>query len=72
MLRTGTGNTAGKDLRILGNELSETSGVLVIDLSHLLGAEHADLFLSAVRTEGRMLIVVSVHSENNLSNLQIS
>ena len=71
VLCASAGYTTRKDLCALGNELSETSGVLVIDLSHLLGAEHTDFFLSAVRTEGRMLIFVSVHSENNLSGLQI-
>ena len=63
MLRASAGDAAGKDLRALGDILPKTSGVLVVDILRLLHAEHADLFLSAVRAERSALRIVSVHLE---------
>ena len=63
MLRASAGDAAGKDLRTLGDILPETGGVLVVDILRLLHAEHADLFLSAVRAERSALRIVSVHLE---------
>jgi len=48
MLCTGAGDAAGKDLCALGSKLTETSGILVIDVLYLVLAELADLLLSAV------------------------
>jgi len=43
MHSAGTGNTSGKDLSSLGNELTELACILVIDCGYLVGAELANL-----------------------------
>ena len=48
MLCTSAGDAAGKDLSALSSKLTETSGILVIDVLYLVLAELADLLLSAV------------------------
>ena len=58
------GNTSGEDLCSLGNELSELSDILVIDLGNLILAEDANLLSSVVLTEGGTLSIVSFHCEN--------
>ncbi len=64
MKSAGTANAAGKDLCSLGNELSELSNVLVIDLGHLVLAEDANLLSSVHGTEGSARSVVSFHDNN--------
>ena len=51
------GYTSGEDLSSLGNELSELSNVLVIDLGYLVLAEDANLLSSVTLTECRTIIV---------------
>lgn len=53
----GAGNTSGKDLSSLGNELSELSYVLVINSVNLILTEDANLLSSVVRTEGTRRII---------------
>ena len=48
MLSAGAGNSSGKDLSSLADELSEFVAVLVINEIHLVRTENADLFSSAV------------------------
>ena len=55
------GNTSGEDLRSLGNELSELSGILVVDIVHFILAEDANLLSSVCGVERRTLIIVSFH-----------
>ena len=55
------GNTSGEDLRSLGNELSELSSILVINVCNLVLAEDANLLSSVHRTEGGTLSIVSIH-----------
>ena len=62
--RASTANAAGKDLSSLGNELSELSNVLVIDLGYLVLAEDANLLLSVHRTEGSARSVISLHDKS--------
>ena len=54
-------NTSGENLSSLGNELSELSYVLVIDLRNLVLAEDANLLSSVVGTECGTLCIVSFH-----------
>ncbi len=63
MLCAGAGYTAGKDLSTLGNELSETRSILVIDNSCLLGAENTD-FLSSVSCVEGALRLISFHGDS--------
>ena len=64
------GYTSGEDLSSLGNELSELSYVLVIDVRNLILAEDANLLSSVVRTECGTLSIVSIHCRiiRNLSD----
>ena len=57
------GNTSGEDLSALGDELSELSNILVIDLVYLILAEDANLLSSVHRTERGTLSIVSFHFE---------
>ena len=57
---TCAGNTSGKDLCSLGNELSELCNILVIDCLNLVLAEDANLLSSVNRAEGA-LSIVSIH-----------
>ena len=59
-----TGNSSGENLRSLGNELSELSYVLVIDLAYLVLAEDANLLSSVHRTEGGTRRIVSFHLDS--------
>ena len=61
MKSAGAGNTSGEDLCSLGNELSELSNILVIDLVYLILAEDANLLSSVVLTECGTLSIVSIH-----------
>ena len=61
MKSASTGYTSGEDLSSLGNELSELSYVLIIDIVNLVLAEDANLLSSVHRTEGGTLIIVSFH-----------
>ena len=54
------GNTSGEDLSSLGNELSELSNILVINLGYLVLTEDANLLSSVHRAEGT-LCIVSIH-----------
>lgn len=47
MLCAGAGNSSRKDLRALGDVLSQACYILVIDLVDVIGAELADLLTSA-------------------------
>ena len=49
MLCAGAGDSSGEDLRTLGDILSQTGYVLVIDLVDVICAELADFLLSAYR-----------------------
>ena len=49
---TGAGYTSRKDLRALGDELSELRNILVIDALNLVLAEDANLLSLVHRTEG--------------------
>ena len=63
------GYTSGKDLRALGGELSELSGILVVDIVHFILAEDANLLSSVHRTERGTLTFVSFHfNGHNLSD----
>ena len=57
----GAGNTSGEDLSSLGNEFSELSYVLVIDIGCLVLTENANLLSSVHRTEGGTLCIVLFH-----------
>jgi len=46
MQSAGTGDSSGKNLGTLGNELAELCSVLVVDLSYFFSAECANFFLS--------------------------
>ena len=61
MKSTCAGNTSGKDLRSLGNELSKLSGILVINVCNLVLTEDANLLSSVHRTEGGTLCIVLFH-----------
>ena len=61
---TVAGNTSGEDLCSLGNELSELSNILVIDLVYLILAEDANLLSSVVLAECGTLSIVSIHFDN--------
>ena len=67
-----TGNSSGEDLRSLGNELSELSYVLVIDLAYLVLAEDANLLSSVHLTESGTLSIVSIHFGKSPFRLTIS
>ena len=60
---TSAGNTSGKNLSSLGNELSELSYILVIDAVNLILTEDANLLSSVYRTESGTLCIVSIHLE---------
>jgi len=62
MLCTCTGDTAGQDLRSLGNELLQTNGILVIDFIDLICTESADFLSSAVERTGGTLCDVGSRS----------
>jgi hypothetical protein len=47
MLCAGTADSSGKDLAALADELAELSGILVVDICNLIGAENANLLSSA-------------------------
>lgn len=51
MLCTSSGNSSGKDLSTLGNELSELCGILIVNVSYLVGTEYANLFSFAVDSD---------------------
>ena len=55
------GNTSGEDLCSLGNELSELSDILVINVSNFVLAEDANFLSSVNRTESGTLSIVSIH-----------
>ena len=55
------GNTSGEDLCSLRDELSELSGILVVDIVHFILAEDANLLSSVLGVERRTLIIVSFH-----------
>ena len=59
-----TGNTSGEDLCSLGDELSELSYVLVINVGYLVLAEDANLLSLVHRTEGSARSIVSFHFGN--------
>ena len=56
-----SGYTSGEDLSSLGNELSELSYVLVINIVNLVLAEDTYFLSSMSRTEGRTRGIVSLH-----------
>ena len=55
------GNTSREDLCSLRDELSELSGILVVDIVHFILAEDANLLSSVLGVERRTLIIVSFH-----------
>lgn len=73
VLCTSAGNTTGKDLCTLGNELSQLCNILVINGVDLVYAENANLLFSVHRTEGTRILVVSFHlkKSQNLSDPKI-
>ena len=61
VLSAGAGNTAGKDLSALADELSQLAGFLIIDVIDLVCAEYANLFslaesVSALSARGFLFI----------------
>jgi hypothetical protein len=52
MLSAGAGNTAGKDLAALADELAKARCILVIDVADVLLAEDANLSAAAVSVCG--------------------
>ena len=69
MLCTSAGNSSGKNLRALADELAKSRNVLVIDLIDAICAELADLLLSAhtgtVRLGSVSFGSLSIHFENS-------
>ena len=57
----GAGNTSGEDLCSLGNELSELSDILVINVGNFVLAEDANFLSSVYGTESGTLSIVSIH-----------
>jgi hypothetical protein len=55
MLSTCSGDSSGKNLAALGNELSELCGILIVDISNLVLTEYANLFSLAVILVSRAL-----------------
>jgi hypothetical protein len=53
MLGAGSGNSSGKDLSALTDELSELCGILVVNEVYLVSTENANLFSSAHHGTGR-------------------
>ncbi len=69
VLCASSGNTAGKNLSALGDELLKSRNVLVIDNFYFIGTESANLLFSAnIRTEGTLCIVSIHYSILNLSD----
>ena len=64
MKSASTGYTSGEDLSSLGNELSEFSGILVIDVRYLILTEDTNLLSSVHRTEGGTRRIVSFHLDS--------
>jgi hypothetical protein len=66
MLCAGAGDTAGKDLAALGDELAKASRILVINVVYLFLTENANLFSSAVSVCGtcgaRCALRLSIHN----------
>ena len=60
MKSASTGNTSGKNLSSLGNELSELSHILVINSVYLILTEDANLLSSVYRTESGTLCIISI------------
>jgi hypothetical protein len=69
MLCAGTGNSSGKNLCTLADELAKSCNILVIDLIDTICAELADLLLSAHSGTERLGSVsfgsLSLHFENS-------
>ena len=62
VLSAGAGNTAGKDLAALADELAELVGILVVDEVDLVCAEDADLLsLAAHEGAGRTSVGILSH-----------
>jgi len=61
MKSAGAGNTSGEDFSSLGNELSELSRILVINIVHFVLAEDTNLLSSVRGVERGTLIIVSFH-----------
>ena len=62
MLCAGAGNTAGKDLAALADELAKAGCILVIDHFDLFSAKSADLLLAAHGgAEGGVRCIISFH-----------
>ncbi len=68
MLSAGAGNTSGKNLCTLGNELTELCNILIIDCFYLIGTEGANLLLSMHITEGTLCFISIHHRILNLSD----
>ena len=64
MKSASAGNTSGKDLSSLGDELSELSYILVINVGCLVLTENANLLSSVHRTEGGTLCIVLFHLDS--------
>ena len=60
MLCTSSGDSSGKNLAALGNELSELCGILIVDISNLALAEYANLFSLAVILISGTLLNISL------------
>ncbi len=61
MKSASAGNTSGEDLSALGNEFSELSDILVINLVYFVLAEDANFLSSVHRAERGTLCIVSIH-----------
>ena len=63
VLRTGAGYTAGKNLCVFRDELSQLCNIFVVDASGLFSAEKANFLSSVHRSTGRTGCIISVHNE---------
>ena len=63
VLSAGAGYTAGKNLCVFRDELSELCNVFVVDSNGLFSAEKANFLSSVHRSTGRTGRIISVHNE---------
>ena len=68
MLCAGAGNSSGKNLSALADELAKLCGILIVDELNLVCTENANLLSSAHQGTGRTNYVLGlvIHDENLL------
>jgi len=69
VLRASTGNSSGKDLSALTDELTKLCRILVVDEVYLICTENANLFSSAHHRTGRTnscFCLIVIHDKNLL------